>query len=283
MAQPPRDHAFVTTTKTEAAAAARIGASLAARKRSELLGLLRSCFVRPEPWMQAGKYIAALASELPERNGWTIAEHIGDRTPGRTQRLLNRAAWDTAAAMSQVRRFAVAGLDEAARRSGHRHGLVIGAIDETGQAKQGCATAGVKRHYMGCAGRVANGISTVHLSYVRASTGHALIGGRQWIPGEHIDDPVKSLVMGLPLDLQFRTKGQLAIDICTGVFADSVRFDFICGDEVYGNCTALREFFEMSRTANSRRTNTALHAQITMLLCLVKGLSGADFCGGGQA
>jgi len=244
MAQPPRDHAFVTTTKTEAAAAARIGASLAARKRAELLGLLRSCFVRPEPWLQAGKYIAALASELPERNGWTIAEHAGDRTPERTQRLLNRAAWDTAAAMSQVRRFAVAGLDEAARRSGHRHGLAIGAIDETGQAKQGCATAGVKRHYMGCAGRVANGISTVHLSYVRDKTGHALIGGRQWIPGEHIDDPVKSLVMGLPLDLQFRTKGQLAIDICTGVFADSVRFDFVCGDEVYGNCTALREFFE---------------------------------------
>jgi hypothetical protein len=51
---------------------------------------------------------------------------------------------------------------------------------------------------MGCAGRVANGINTVHLSYVRARTGHALIGARQWIPQEHIEDPVKSLVMGLP-------------------------------------------------------------------------------------
>ena len=42
----------------------------------------------------------------------------GDRTPDRTQRLLNRASWDTSAAMSVVRRFAVAGLDEAARRGG---------------------------------------------------------------------------------------------------------------------------------------------------------------------
>jgi hypothetical protein len=41
---------------------------------------------------------------------------------------------------------------------------------------------------MGCAGRVANGINTVHLSYVRARTGHALIGARQWIPQEHIED-----------------------------------------------------------------------------------------------
>jgi hypothetical protein len=50
----------------------------------------------------------------------------------------------------------------------------------------------------GGAGRVANGINTVHLSYVRARTGRALIDARQWIPQEHIEDPVKSLVMGLP-------------------------------------------------------------------------------------
>jgi SRSO17 transposase len=121
---------------------------------------------------------------------------------------------------------------------------VIGAVDETGQAKQGEATAGVKRQYLGYAGRVANGINTVHLSYVREKTGHALIGARQWIPEEHISDPVKSLLMGLPADLAFRTKGQLAIDICTDALADGVRFDFICGDEVYGSCTELREFLE---------------------------------------
>jgi hypothetical protein len=83
---------------------------------------------------------------------------------------------------------------------------------------------------MGCAGRVANGISTVHLSYVRENTGHALAGARQQIPAEHIADPVKSLVMGLPLDLVFRTKGQLAIDICADASADGIRFDFMCGD-----------------------------------------------------
>ena len=84
---------------------------------------------------------------------------------------------------------------------------MIGAIDETGQEKAGKATAGVKRQYMGCAGRVANGINTVHLSYVRDKTGHALIGARQWIPREQIDDPVKSLLMGLPLDLRVPHQG----------------------------------------------------------------------------
>jgi len=217
---------------------------LAARKRGELLGLLRACFARPEPWRQAGKYVSALACDLPKRNGWTIAQQAGDRTPLRTQRLLNRAAWDSFAAMGVVRRFAVAGLDEAARRGARRRGLRVGAMDETSQVKQGRATAGVKRHYLGCVGKVANGITAVHLSYVREGIGHALIGARQWVPAEHIEDPVTSLVMGLPLDLVFRTKGQLAIDILAEALTGGVRLDFVCGDEVYGACTELREFCE---------------------------------------
>ena len=67
-------------------------------------------------------------------------------------------------------------LDDAACRGGRRQGLRIGAIDETSQVKQGIATAGVKRQYLGCVGKVANGITTVHLAYVREGTGHALIG-----------------------------------------------------------------------------------------------------------
>jgi SRSO17 transposase len=235
---------FVQTTESKAAAAVRIGAGLAVRERAELLAALRPCFARTEPWLQAGKYVAALLSELPRVNGWSIARHAGDRAPDKTQRLLNHASWDPHAAMGVVRRFAAAGLEEAARRNSRRRGLVIGVIDETGQEKAGTATAGVKRQYLGCAGKVANGINTVHLSYVRDKTGHALIGARQWVPREHIGDPAGSLVMGLPPDLEFRTKGQLAIGLCADAYADGIRFDFACGDEVYGSCTQLREFFE---------------------------------------
>jgi SRSO17 transposase len=250
MGQPPVDHVFVRTTGSQAAAAARIGARLAGRKLGELTEWLRSCFRRIEPFVQARKYVRAVTSEMPKRNGWSIAEHVGDRTPDRTQRLLNRAVWDEAEAMAQIRRFAVSGLQEAARKGGRRRGkLVIGALDETGQQKKGEATAGVKRQHLGCAGRVENGINTVHLSYVREGTGHALIGFRQWIPEEHISDPVTSLRSALPLDLTFRTKGQLAIDICTTVAADGVRPDFYCGDEVYGSCTELRAHFEADEQA----------------------------------
>ncbi len=207
------------------------------------MGLIRSCFPRTQTWLQAGKYVNALVSDLPSRNGWTVAEMAGDRSPARMQRLLNRASRDERQAMSLVRRYAAAGLDGAARRS-RRQRMTVAALDETGQEKQGSATAGVKRQYTGCAGRVANGINTVHLSYVREKTGHALAGARQWIPEEQVADPVKSLVTGLPPDLRFRTKGQLAIDILAAAFGDGLAFDFACGDEVYSSCTQLREFLE---------------------------------------
>jgi SRSO17 transposase len=217
---------------------------LTLRERAELLGSLRPCFARTLVWLQAGKYVAAVMSDLPERNGWSIARFCGDRTPDKTQRLLNHASWDTGEAMSIVRRFAVAGLDGAARRNRRAGGMRVGALDETGQEKQGTATAGVKRQYLGCAGRVANGISTVHLAYVREGTGHALIAARQWIPREQVTDPVAALAMGLPPGLAFRTKGQLAAGICADARADGVRFDFICGDEVYGSSPDLRDYLE---------------------------------------
>ena len=108
------------------------------------MAAMRPCFARTQTWQQAGKYVSALASELPSRNGWSIAEHAGDRSPDSAQRLLNRASWDERAAMGQVRRHAVAGLDHAASRC-RRKRLAVGALDETGQEKRGSSTAGVKR------------------------------------------------------------------------------------------------------------------------------------------
>jgi hypothetical protein len=74
---------LVRTNKPKAAAAARIGSRRVLRERSVLMSGLRPCFARTQTWLQAGKYVNAVAGELASRNGWSVAEYAGDRTPER--------------------------------------------------------------------------------------------------------------------------------------------------------------------------------------------------------
>jgi hypothetical protein len=78
--------------------------------------------------------MAAVMSQMPKRNGRTIAAQAGDRAPDKTQRLLSRV-WDTSAAIAVVRRFAAVGRDEAAARTGRRRSLAVGTLDETGRSR----------------------------------------------------------------------------------------------------------------------------------------------------
>jgi SRSO17 transposase len=65
----------------------------------------------------------------------------------------------------------------------------------------------------------------------------------------------------------FRTKGQLASDILADAFADRAAFDFVCGDEVYGSCTELREFCE------ERHQGYVLRVPSTFRLSLARGVT----------
>jgi SRSO17 transposase len=213
---------------------------LACEKLDELMmGRLAGCFARVEPRRQARKYVAGLISDLPRKNCWMLAEQAGDQTPDRMQRLLDRAAWDAADAMAAVRAFAVTHLGRPAD--------VVLVIDESGQEKAGEQTAGVKRQYLGCAGRVANGINVVYASYA-APAGHAIIGARLYVPRDWADDSGRRAAAGIPDDLEFKTKPQLAAEIVKELLAEGRCPPWVTGDEVYGRDTKLRTFLEASRT-----------------------------------
>jgi SRSO17 transposase len=176
-----------------------------------MTGGLAGCFARVEPRRQARKYVTGLISELPQKNCWTLAGQAGDATPDKMQRLLERAAWDAADAMAVVREFAVAHLGDPA-------GAVL-VVDESGQEKAGEHTAGVKRQYLGCAGRVANGINVVYASYA-APAGHAVIDARLYVPADWAGDRDRRRGAGIPEDLEFATKPQLAGEIIKDLLAE---------------------------------------------------------------
>jgi SRSO17 transposase len=225
----------VTHDVPEAAAAAIVEGQLAVSNLALLHGRLRSCFARAKPFTQAGKYMSALISDLPRKNGWTIAEHAGDLTPDPTQRLLNHAVWDHDRVQGVVRQYVAEHLGG--------QGLVVAALDESGQEKQGQATAGVKRQYMGCAGRIANGVNTVYCSYATPG-GHALIGAAIYVPEDQITDPDRRVALGIPQKIAFKTKPQLAQDILADAVADDTMPPWVAGDEVYGRSGPLRTFMQ---------------------------------------
>lgn len=215
---------------------------------------LRPCFARARPYAQAGKYIVALMSDLPRKNGWTIAEHTGDATPDPTQRLLNHAVWDHERAMRVVRGFVAEHLAD--------QPLVVAALDESGQEKSGDATVGVKRQYMGCAGRIANGVNTVYCSYATPG-GHALVGARIYVPADQLADPARRTACGIDADVAFRTKPQLAIDLCSDMVADATMPPWAAGDEVYGRSSQLREFLQDNGVGYVMRVGCAFHIAVT--------------------
>ena len=226
----------MTTSDLEAAAASTVEeAGLACGNLAELMGCLAPCFARVEPRRQARKYVAGLISDLPRKNCWALAEQAGDQTPDKMQRLLERAAWDAGAAMRTVREFVVTRLGAPAD--------AVLVIDESGQEKAGQHTAGVKRQYLGCAGRVANGINVVFASYA-ALAGHAVIEARLYVPKDWADDSGRRAAAGIPGDLDFKTKPQLAAEIVAQLRTEGRCPPWVTGGEVYGRDAKLRTMLE---------------------------------------
>src|SRR5215218_4784176 len=127
-----------------------------------LAPLLGCCRYAPTA-RHLGTYVRALHSDLPRKTAEPIALRAGCAV--RTlQEFLRDHAWD-ARALTHGLRSRAAGLlptiDDPA-------GLgTVGLIDETSATKDGERTPGVQRQYLGCVGKIDNGIVTVHLGVAR--------------------------------------------------------------------------------------------------------------------
>src|SRR6516165_812545 len=51
-------------------------------------------FARSEPRQRALGYLRGLLSDAQRKNGWQLAEYLGEATPDGVQHLLSRADWD---------------------------------------------------------------------------------------------------------------------------------------------------------------------------------------------
>jgi SRSO17 transposase len=191
-------------------------------------------FRRAEARARAKRYLAGLLDRVDRKNGWQLAEHLGEAGPQGVQRLLNAADWDVDAVRDDLRAYITEHLGEPA-------GVLI--VDETGFLKKGTKSVGVQRQYSGTAGRIENCQIGVFLGYA-SSQGRAFLDRALYLPQEWAMDPVRRQEAGVPADVAFATKPELAQQLLARAFAAGVPAAWVSGDEIYGDDGALRRWLE---------------------------------------
>ena len=94
-------------------------------------------FARAEARERATRYLVGLLERVSRKNGWQLAEAMGETGPRGVQRLLSAAAWDTDGVRDDLRDYVIAHLGDEAT------GVLI--VDETGFLKKGKKSCGVAR------------------------------------------------------------------------------------------------------------------------------------------
>jgi SRSO17 transposase len=191
-------------------------------------------FARPEVRARAGRFLAGVLAPVGRRNGWQMAEQVGERSPDGVQRLLRTARWDADAVRDDLRAYVVAHL-------GDPEAVLV--IDETGFLKKGTRSVGVARQYSGTAGRIDNCQIGVFLAYA-GPRGHAFLDRALYLPKAWADDRPRRTAAGVPSDVAFATKGDLAQAMLARAFAAGVPAAWVTGDEPYGNDGDLRRWLE---------------------------------------
>src|SRR6478752_4332217 len=203
----------------------------------DLFALVAGRFFRVEPRLRARAYVRGLLAPLAAKNGWTLAEAAGDATPDGMQRLLNRAAWDDDGVRDDVRGYV-------ARHLGEAGGVLV--ADETGFVKKGTRSAGVQRQYSGTAGRVENCQLGVFCAYATAK-GRALIDRELYLPKSWTDDRGRCREAGVPDDVQFAAKTELARAMLGRALDAGVPAAWVTADEAYGKDHKFRGWLEQRR------------------------------------
>jgi SRSO17 transposase len=195
---------------------------------ARFLGPFRDYFTQDRSADHFGAYCRGLLADLPRKSVEPIALAAG--TAVRTlQEFLKASAWDHRGVRDELQRRLAAALPGCGD-----DGLgTVGVVDETSARKKGDRTPGVRRQYLGCAGKVDNGIVTVHLAVARGRF-KALLDGTLFLPQSWDADGPRRRAAGIPAGVRHRAKWRLALDQWAHAKGNGLTFDWLTFDEGYG-------------------------------------------------
>ena len=197
------------------------------------LGRYRSCFLQKRTAVHFDSYCLGLLSDLPRKSVEPIALEAG--TAVRTlQEFLVTARWDHHKARDLLQRYL---LQAVMALPADPLGLV-GVIDETSCQKWGDQTPGVQRQYLGCLGKIDNGIVTVHVGLAKGRF-QALLDADLYLPKAWDTDRPRCRSAGIPDAVRYRPKWRIALDQLIRLSGQGITFDWLVFDEGYGAAVPL--------------------------------------------
>ncbi len=181
-------------------------------------------FFREEVRERSTRYLRGLLSPVARKNGWQVAEAIGEEDPAGVQRLFYQAVWDADAVRDAYQRFVIDTFGDPE---------AVLALDETGFLKKGTKSVGVQRQYSGTAGKVENCQLGVFLAYV-TDHGHVLLDRRLYLPTSWAEDAVRRAEAKVPEEVAFQTMPELGRAMLEHAQAQGVPHAWVTADERYG-------------------------------------------------
>jgi SRSO17 transposase len=167
--------------------------------------------------------IAARACPDPQR---VDAEH---------QRLLHfigLADWEDRHVRRHAARYALEAMTT-------REAVQAWILDDTGFLKQGKHSVGVQRQYTGSAGKITNCQVGVSLT-ISTETEHLPIDFELYLPRSWTQDAARRREARIPNDIEFKTKGELALEMVRRALDDDVPRGVVLADAGYGTSSNFR-------------------------------------------
>ena len=206
-----------------------------------LTSRVASLFGHPKSRLHSRQYLEGLLAPIERKNGWAIAEHVGEKEPKAIQRFLNLTPWDA----DDLRDL---NLDYALENLGDSEAILI--ADPTGFAKKGKKSAGVQRQYSGTLGRVDNCQIGTFLAFVNGDGDRVLVDRELYIPEKSwFGDPDRCAEAGIPASLTFATRPAQVIAMIKRAVQAGLGFSWFTADEEFGQNPGLREYLEDAGTA----------------------------------
>jgi SRSO17 transposase len=175
------------------------------------------------------EYVAGLVSNVKRKNIETIAYlHEQDRQP--LQKFIGQNPWKWQPVIGELARQIGVALGDA-------DGVLV--FDPSGVLKQGKGSVGVARQWCGRAGKVDNCQVGVYLGYVTRKE-HALVDTRLYLPKEWTKDKERCRRAGIPREIRFRTRHELALEMLREHRA-VLPHRWVSGDDEMGRNSHFRE------------------------------------------